>query len=148
MPLKRTWSEHNSSYSGYSVSASRPTIRASTKTRMKSRHAAALALVGWYLMVPPMADQALTDLAQPRLIEGAAPLSLWEIRRAYDTAEECEKAEWEIRRPAIAAISKKFLANEKSLKDGSTTERIRSIDIAQDTVAKCIATDDPRLIGR
>jgi hypothetical protein len=115
---------------------------------MKSRHAAALALVGRYLMVPPMADQALTDLAQPRLIEGAAPLSLWEIRRAYDTAEECEKAEWEIRRPAIAAISKKFLANEKSLKDGSTTERIRSIDIAQDTVAKCIATDDPRLIGR
>jgi hypothetical protein len=33
---------------------SRPTIRASRKSRMNPRHAAALALVGWYLIVPPI----------------------------------------------------------------------------------------------
>jgi hypothetical protein len=120
----------------------------SAKTyRMKPRHAVALALVGWYLMVPPVADRAF-ELSQPRLIEGSAPLSDWDIRRAYDTADECEKANWEMRKPAMDGILKKLRANEKSLKGESSTERIRRIDMARESSAKCIATDDPRLIGK
>ncbi len=45
---------------------------------MNPRHAAALALVGWYLMVPP---------------NGGGPVSgKWIINSSYDSAKECEKA--------------------------------------------------------
>jgi len=104
---------------------------------VKSRHAAALALVGWYLMVPPVADRAY-DLSQPRLIEGSAPLSDWLIRRAYDTADECEKAKEELRKDGWPRIV-------SSRKDSNTTERIWSIDKVQESTAECIETDDPRL---
>ena len=43
---------------------------------MKPRHAAALALVGWYLMVPP--PDNLT-----------APISAWEVAASYDTGKHC-----------------------------------------------------------
>ena len=46
---------------------------------MNLRHAAALALVGWYLMVPPLSNPS-------------APLSKWNLYRSYDTARECEVA--------------------------------------------------------
>lgn len=46
---------------------------------MKLRHAAALALAGWYLMIPPKNH---TD----------APISERSEFAAYDTAKECEDA--------------------------------------------------------
>jgi hypothetical protein len=48
---------------------------------MKPRHAAALALVGWYLMIP-----------SSMLPAGAAykePLRKWQIVRSFDTADDC-----------------------------------------------------------
>jgi hypothetical protein len=45
--IETNMSERSFSYSGYSVSASRPTIRDSRRGRVNSRHVAALALVGW-----------------------------------------------------------------------------------------------------
>jgi len=47
---------------------------------VKPRHAVALALVGWYLMVSP--DWGTKD----------TPLSQWEIQGSYDTATECREA--------------------------------------------------------
>jgi len=47
------------------------------------RRAAALALVGWYLMVPP-----LTSRTGP--IKRDSPLSKWETWFAFDTANECQ----------------------------------------------------------
>jgi hypothetical protein len=44
---------------------------------MKPRHAAALALVGWYLMVPPESHTT-------------RPLSEWYHISSHDTASECE----------------------------------------------------------
>ncbi len=44
---------------------------------MTLRHAAALALVGWYLMYPPTPNR---------------PLSQWEILNIFDSATECRKA--------------------------------------------------------
>src|SRR5258708_8608753 len=46
---------------------------------MNLRHAAALALVDWYLMVPPISN------GTPEI---AAPLSHWEIQSSYDTPVE------------------------------------------------------------
>jgi hypothetical protein len=49
---------------------------------MKPRHAAALALLGWYLMVPSSKSNGEPDLQ--------APLSKWEMDGFYDTAQACD----------------------------------------------------------
>jgi len=51
---------------------------------MKLRHAAALALVGWYLMMPPSTSSGR--------IQKDAPLSRWYIFTTFETKKECEKA--------------------------------------------------------
>ncbi len=53
---------------------------------MKARHASALALVGWYLMMPP------TSPPNGYVINDAAPLSKWLLMESFDTAESCKKA--------------------------------------------------------
>jgi len=57
---------------------------------MKFRHAAALALVGWYLMVPPQ-NAHWQEKRQP-LYNSNAPLSEWDIDESFDTAAECQAA--------------------------------------------------------
>ena len=52
--------------------------------RMKPRHAAALALIGWYLIVPPLVNA-------PYKIDTEAPLTSWKVYRTFDTADECRK---------------------------------------------------------
>ena len=108
---------------------------------MKPRHAAALALAGWFLMVPPIADRAY-DISQVRVIEGDAPLSNWVIKRAYDSAEECEKVREELRNRSVPIVLKQALFNHK---DANSAERIQTIDNVQNGIAECIANDDPRL---
>lgn len=48
---------------------------------MKTCHAAALALLGWYLMVPLVGGDA------------SAPLSQWRTIDSFDTAQECRRIE-------------------------------------------------------
>src|ERR1700686_5499604 len=50
---------------------------------MKPRHAAALALVGWYLIVPPKSCKRA---------ELDANFSLWKIYNSYDMAAQCRAA--------------------------------------------------------
>ncbi len=48
---------------------------------MTPRHAAALVLVGWYLMLPPLgADHSRDDIA---------PISRWRFEDSLDSAAEC-----------------------------------------------------------
>jgi len=55
---------------------------------MKLRHAAALGLVGWYLMIPPRLGNA------PNQFDDHAPLSRWFALRSHDAAHECEGAKF------------------------------------------------------
>jgi hypothetical protein len=48
---------------------------------MTLRHAAALAVIGWYLMMPP----PYWSKTNPR----NAPLRQWTVFGRYDTAQEC-----------------------------------------------------------
>jgi hypothetical protein len=49
---------------------------------MKLSHAAALAVIGWNLMMPPMNDgQSDTQ----------APISAWTVFRRFDSAAACQK---------------------------------------------------------
>jgi hypothetical protein len=56
---------------------------------MNPRHAAALALVVWYLMMPPRRGA-------PAEILYHAPLSKWEVGEQYDSKVECEDSLKEI----------------------------------------------------
>ncbi len=84
---------------------------------MNPRHAAAaLALVGWYLMMPPVLKNGERDYR--------APLSQWDLQWSYDSAAQCQKAS--LLRYALRQENGKVVSGY-----------IWS--------AKCIATDDPRL---
>jgi hypothetical protein len=93
---------------------------------MKLRHAAALALVGWYLMVPPpkVAGRLLVDLD--------APLSKWTVYNPYETAAECAQGHVDF---------------GKKIKENLTKEPTQDnkMQYQQIISAQCIASNDPRL---
>lgn len=94
---------------------------------MTIRHAAALALVGWYLMLPPI---------DPRMTEQQAidaRLSEWKIDSVYDAADDCNAAEH-------GAVMK----GDRDLPKQKRGSLSWAVAIAM-TQAQCVATDDPRL---
>jgi hypothetical protein len=94
---------------------------------VKPRNTAALALVGWNLMVPP-----LRYFLNPNL----PPFSQWEIRGSFDTADACtaQKAEEIEIEPGA----------EEIIRDGMD-EQLQLQIASQMAAARCIASDDPRL---
>ncbi len=99
---------------------------------MNFYHAAALALVGWYLMVPPM--KSLKNIGPndpPESSYTTAPLAHWEIADTFDSAEECKSGLRAFLRDAGLALR----------------QRDPVWTFEQRWFARCIATDDPRLKG-
>jgi hypothetical protein len=109
---------------------------------MKLRHAAVLALVGWYLMVPPsLADGSWicgdgftglvarqvfgteqiekTCATRANMANANAPLSEWHEIRPFETLDACQEAKNKLYDAA---------------RPGSPVD-----------AAECVATDDPRL---
>jgi hypothetical protein len=85
------------------------------------RHAAALALVGWYLMAPA-AYPAKNGMWR---WDAAAPLSRWKLVKSFDSAVQCEAELLERQRGA------------KMENKASVRNFVESF--------QCIASDDPRL---
>ena len=83
---------------------------------MKLRHAAALAAVGWYLMVPPREND---NSAKLRIV----PLGEWVYVDSFDTAKECRDA---------------------GLKEEQVYAK-DPLEADEYDTWECIATDDPRL---
>jgi len=112
---------------------------------MNPRHAAALALVGWYLMVPPFKPNSMPQPSftlpslEARVLNIDAPLSKWEIYVASDSADECEADKTE----TVKLLNQKTITG----KDGAVTERGSKVILLaiQLRHAQCIASDDPRL---
>ena|SRR6266478_8845086 len=96
---------------------------------MKTRHAAALALVGWYLMVPPSAFR-FSDLAT-----GLEPLYQWLQIGSFDSANACEQG----RRMMIDRFMTKLQ------RDSSDATAVHSLDAFY--YSECVANDDLRLKG-
>jgi hypothetical protein len=87
---------------------------------MNLRHAAALALVGWYLMVPPTTHE---------ILDIKAPLSQWVYEGAFDKADDCESAR----------------ANGATSKGGPGTSEQEIQSIRQMFArGQCVASDDCR----
>jgi hypothetical protein len=96
---------------------------------MKPRHAAALVLVGWYLMMPPPYG--------PKTNPGAAPLGQWTVFGRYDSARECSDERTKmIRVQSMALLS--------DLVEGVSDANLPSLSL-DFKHAQCIASDDPRL---
>ncbi|MFZ0887809.1 MAG: hypothetical protein WA005_05095 [Candidatus Binataceae bacterium] len=109
---------------------------------MKLRHAAALALVGWYLMVPPGEKSGLPP---------DAPLSQWRHIASFDSAGQCEHSLNELRRDFSAetkAAIKAWHACDRC-KDQRLDRVVHTLAAEQTAKAgQCIASDDPRLMGK
>lgn len=109
---------------------------------MNLRHAAALTLVGWYLMIPPP-----QDFGAPR----KTSLSQWDQVSAFDTAAACEASLadlWdcaqELRKNPRGGAACAKIENSKTLfVDIGTGEREKLVYRLANV--RCVATDDPRL---
>ncbi len=88
---------------------------------MRLCHAGALALVGWYLLQPP--------LSSPGKLDTSAPLSKWNQSKAYDSAAKCEDER--------LAVLNSYIAHPKA-KDADWFTRLSYS-------SRCVASDDPRL---
>jgi hypothetical protein len=89
---------------------------------MNLRHAAALALVGWYLLVPP----------HP-FVAPLPPPSHWSVYHVYDSADKCNYVRANIASGILEDAPPDFVE-----RFGNSFTRIFER-------ARCIATDDPRL---
>ena len=94
---------------------------------MSLRHAAALALAGWYLMVPPILQEDDSVRINPE-----APIGQWSVLKSFDSAEACNEIKQTLER------------SNRNLEPAETNDQLKK-DSALNT--KCIATDDPRLKG-
>jgi hypothetical protein len=96
---------------------------------MKPRHAAALALVGWYLMLlPPQTSKS------PLRFDENAPLNKWYIAGGFDTAAECEAYKSEANGRWLRAL-------EPSHLDAKTISDVRLYQAQE----RCVAASDVRL---
>jgi len=96
------------------------------KIGMKPRHAVALALVGWYLMLPPTRSVLL--LHGP---DTTAPLQKWKITGRFDSAAKCKSAKADRDEKAEQHLSEEHLIPPNTIK-------VVSLSV-------CVAADDPRL---
>ena len=105
------------------------------------RHAAALALVGWYLMVPPNKNDD-------------TPLSEWIVRRTYDSADACQQGASTERAQAAAklrqydSMSALERRNLEHTQEGLDREIADNASIDQAFRSACIESGDPRLKGK
>ena len=83
---------------------------------MRLRFSTALALAGWYLMVPPLKSHGSSA------VDVNAPLIKWHIFRSFDSVTECE------------ALRERIRQGEKG------TEYYQVI-----LTSACVSSDDPRL---
>jgi hypothetical protein len=95
---------------------------------MKPCHATALALVGWYLMVPPLVNA-------PNKVDTQAPLTSWKVHQAFDTAEEC--------RMALSSTQAKY-EHTATAPIGTIKKGTRAFAL-QIVFGRCISSDDPSL---
>ena len=108
---------------------------------MNLRHAAALALVGWYLMVPPSK-------------RNDAPLSEWTVSLSYASAEACQSAQNKNRDQAAAKLKTYDNMTDKQRRDlqhnqASLDQEMADSDSFEAAFqSACIATDDPRLMEK
>ena len=118
---------------------------------MNSRHAAAFALVGWYLITPPLMLESngvfqfqdgkkLEELAKdPHFAPNPnQPYSKWEIVSSYSDKSQCEEERQRLKQFAETRIAQR--RGERERRWGMVMEFDQKF-----MLAICIASNDPRL---
>jgi hypothetical protein len=98
------------------------------QTELNLPHAVALAVVGWYLPLPPILTNRLH-------VDIDAPISKWEHYPGFDSARECESTNLYVHEQA------KKVPQNKRVKPTTLDEAIAE----QYMNGECIEADDPRL---
>jgi hypothetical protein len=101
---------------------------------LNPRHAAALALVGWYLMVPPTFENQYGAIQA----DDSTPVSKWGQQAVYDSAGACNEGKSDYFKQSV--LASKLVDKTNGPKAGA------AIAVAA-LNAQCIASDDPRLKG-
>ena len=104
---------------------------------MKIRHAAAFALMGWYLIVPPYVLPHINER------ELWAPVSQWKIIEHFDTATACEGYLQEMKEDPGALHGEYSIASKFKMEGLKKMEM--GIGLFALKYARCIFSDDPRL---
>lgn len=108
---------------------------------MKPRHAAALALVGWYLMAPPNKNED-------------TPISAWIVRRTYDSADACQAGLSKDRAQAAAKLRQYDSMTDLQRRNLEHNQEALDREIADNASidesfrSACIEQGDPRLKGK
>jgi hypothetical protein len=97
---------------------------------MKLRHAAALALVGWYLLGPPQRGESAN-------FDTDAPLSKWKVINSFDNLGACEQGRIIEQGRWYDRAARDTPGTKDAIKDAIMLILLDS--------AKCVASDDPRL---
>jgi hypothetical protein len=106
---------------------------------MNLRHAAALALVGWYLMYAPVSEHSPPDLIGKE-IDAHAPLNKWQVLSVFDSASQCQ----------AMVDAARNTANDPPPPESHATE-VGRVALTPDQyrerllTTQCVSTDDPRL---
>ncbi len=99
---------------------------------MKFRHAAALALVGWYLMMPPLKPApAIGVLAN-------LPLSEWLAFLSYPNQPDCERA-----RTARIYLTNSTMYNVSVPPNSGQIGAMDAVEQARQSL--CVSDNDPRI---
>jgi len=92
---------------------------------MKPLHAAALTLIGWYLVVPPV---------EQGQVKNDAPLSRWNIYAPTETLSDCQHS-----------LILETKHRERDWLEHETVLSAPPVRVEQILNGQCIASDDPRL---
>ncbi len=94
---------------------------------MKLRHAAAFALVGWYLMIAPNRPSRVWGWWY-QITDEARPLSDWEIVQSFDSAADCRQFRQQFQQLAITLRENNPAHGEKpSVSDKDSMSAIQGL---------------------
>jgi hypothetical protein len=108
---------------------------------MNPRHAAALALVGWYLMVP----RSFPDNPLP---QWKAPISEWDRYGDFASKAKCEakKAKMTEQARNLKVCTELIAKTQREAAEASDDMPCERIEEYMD-ISQCVASDDPRFEG-
>ena len=105
---------------------------------MNLRHAAALALVGWYLMVPPVSPY------NGEAYSHASVRSWTRIGTSFDSAADCGKAK-EKSQKNVQDAEERGLESAARMDANPGAQALAGYEAARQM--KCVSKDDPRIKG-
>jgi hypothetical protein len=106
---------------------------------MKPCHAAAIALLSWYLIAPPVRDSG----TEPPYLDTHAEYRDWKVLRTFNSMTDCEALDQLAKSAATDGTPTAFDGDD----DGGIIVSNPQPWLDQRTEAECVEADDPRIEG-